>query len=393
MSAARWNPSPKTRRAALAAGLTYDYDAGSRPLYPPTSGAMGIHNRDYYRETMPAGWGETFTPVVKWLLIANIAVFLLQIFITREESPSFLDQMRKFDRDLDRWLDEKEEGSTEADEKIKKKYPNLDKQLEQWEKTVAYLPGQRISVVQEWFELDTPKVVYSGQVWRLLTCAFCHDRLGVWHIVFNMLCLVWFGPTLERMYGGREFLLFYLTSALAASLAFVALDLYTGSKIPAVGASGAVMGVMMLYTMHFPYETITIFWVVRLEMRWIMLFYLIFDLHPVLLALAGDSMFGGMGGVAHAAHLGGLAFGFLYAHYQWRLEPLIGRVGIPSFKLRRRPRLRLAPETLPDDDLPADDEMARVDAVLQKIFESGQASLTEEERALLKRASERLKNR
>jgi rhomboid family protein len=145
-----------------------------------------------------------------------------------------------------------------------------------------------VSIVQESFELDTRKVVYGGQFWRLLTHAFCHSRFGVWHIVVNMLLLYWFGATLESMYGPRESLLFYLTAAVFAGLTFVGLDLYTGSTGPGIGASRAVMAVMMLYTVQFPREQICIGWLFPLEMRWVMLLYLIYDLHPVLLALSGD---------------------------------------------------------------------------------------------------------
>jgi membrane associated rhomboid family serine protease len=249
-------------------------------------------------------------------------------------------------------------------------------------------PGQKVSLIQEWFELDTNKVVWGGQVWRLLTHAFCHDRYSLFHILLNMLCLYWFGGTLETMYGGREFLLFYLTAAVVAALAFVGLDLYTGSSIPAIGASGAVMAVMMLYTMHFPHQTILIFWVLPVEMRWVMALYAIWDLHPVLLALAGDRYFTG---VAHAAHLGGLVFGFLYAHYQWRLEPLLDRVR--QLRGRRKPRLRLVsvPDVSPPDEPNAG--MDRVDELLQKICDTGRSSLTQEELAVLQKASERLKNR
>jgi hypothetical protein len=200
--------------------------------------------------------------------------------------------------------------------------------------------------------------------------------------------LYWFGCTLESMYGSREFLLFYLTAAFAGGVAFAGLELYTRSFVPAIGASGAVMGVMMLYTMLFPRNTIYVFWFIPIEMRWLMALYVIWDLHPVLLALSGDHMFTG---VAHAGHLGGLAFGFCYAQFHWRLETLLER--LPAFKWRspRRPRLRVAPETFPEREPDAD--MERVDQLLQKIIDSGQASLTDEERETLKQASERIKNR
>jgi membrane associated rhomboid family serine protease len=359
---------------------------------------MGIYNRDYYRESPPpaARLGlDELTPTVKFLLLANIIVFVLQVFLVREVHSSPLEKMRRYMPQIDRL----EQENPEAFEAWKKQY---EEQLEESKKKNPFLslqqPAERVSLITEWFELDTRKVVFEGQVWRLLTHAFCHDRFHIWHIVVNMLLLYWFGGTLEWMYGSREFLFFYLTGAVVAALAFMGMDLYTGSTVPAIGASGAVMAVMMLYTMHFPYETIFLFWILPLQMRWLMLFYVIYDLHPVLLSLSGDRVFTG---IAHAAHLGGAAFGFLYSHYQWRLEPLVDRIAFPSLRWQRRPRLRLVRETISEAPPVAEPALApaaesetdRLDDLLKKIYESGQASLTEEERDILRRASERMKNR
>jgi membrane associated rhomboid family serine protease len=352
---------------------------------------MGIYNRDYYRESTAShggNWGlDGLTPVVKYLLIANVAVFLLQIFVVREVQLSPLEMLRKFNPEVDKLLTAKEEGDPDADKALKKKYPQLDKLAADAEENNFGFGKYKVSIVQEWLELDI-KTVQRGQVWRLLTYAFCHDRLSVWHILFNMLFLYWFGCTLESMYGQREFLLFYCTGAVVSALAFLGLELYTGRSVPCIGASGAVLSVMMLYTMHFPRQIIYICWVIPIEMRWVMVLCVIFDLHPVLLALARDDLFTG---VANAAHLGGIAFGFLYARYQWRLEPLVERVPWPHWRWKRRPRLRLAPNTLPDPE--QDVETERVDRVLAKIFESGQESLTDEERLILRQASERMKDR
>lgn len=361
---------------------------------------MGIYNRDYYRGpnfSFGGGLGlDRLTPVVKVLIFANIAVFLLQIFIVREVRQSPLEMMRKYNPELDKIVAEAEDDGPEGMEKLKKNHPEIYKLLNEKDRDIFFSPPQKVSIVQEWLELDTQKVI-QGQLWRLLTHAFCHDRLMLLHIVFNMLLLYWFGSTLESMYGPREFLLFYLTAAVVAALAFVGLDLYTGSSIPAIGASGAVMAVMMLYTMHYPRETICIFWFFPIEMRWIMAFYLIWDLHPVLLALSGDQYFTG---VAHAAHLGGLVFGFLYAKSQWRLEPLVDRIpffrGQGLYRPRQRPRLRVVTVPVEESNVEQpnpDLESLRVDELLQKIFESGEASLTEEERNYLRQASERIKNR
>jgi membrane associated rhomboid family serine protease len=355
---------------------------------------MGIYNRDYYRDwatgRAKTNWGlDGLTQGVKYLILLNIAVFLLQIFVVREVPLSHLEMMRQYDPQLDRLLTAKEEGDPEAEEALKERYPQLEKLTTDKGVNNRYLvQTHKVSVIQEWFELDIKKTLWGGQVWRLLTYAFCHDRYGVWHILFNMVLLYWFGGTLETMYGHREFLLFYCTGAVVSALAFLGLDLYTGSTAPCIGASGAVMSVMMLYTMHFPRQVIYICWFIPVEMRWVMVFYAIFDLHPILLTLSGDPLFTG---VAHAAHLGGLTFGFLYARYQWRLEALTDRLTWPRWPAQRRSRLRIAPDTARDPDFePSPD---RVDQVLAKIYESGQNSLTEEERAILQQASARMKNR
>jgi hypothetical protein len=127
-----------------------------------------------------------------------------------------------------------------------------------------------------------------------------------------------------------------------------------------------------------------LFCIIPLEMRLAMLLFIIWDLFPVLRGLVGDPVSTGIG---HAAHLGGALFGFLYARYHWRLERLVEH--IPQMRWKRTPRLRIAPET--QRETRTDSDMSSVDRVLEKISRSGQDSLNEEERAILRNASERLK--
>lgn len=336
---------------------------------------MGFENRDYFRDgsytDRVAGWGVDFTPVVKYLILANVAVFLLQIFVTRtapRELPPGIEAAM-----------ERAKARAEANDDFDDEVDPGD-----LDSLFNHIPGMRVSLVQEWLELNPRKTVYQGQVWRLLTCAFCHHRYSPWHIVFNMLLLYWFGTRLESMYGSREFLLFYLTAAVCGSVAYVALALYTGSNAAAIGASGAVMGVMMLYAIYYPFETITLFWILPVPI-WILLsIYVIFDLHPVLMALAGDRVYTG---VAHAGHLGGLAFGFVYWRLGLRLEAPFergeGRRVRP--RVHKRRRIDEEPEILahPRRDVLTDE----VDDILKKISESGMESLTAQEQAILKRAS------
>ena len=154
------------------------------------------------------------------------------------------------------------------------------------------------------------------------------------------------------------------------------------------------MGVLMLYACHFPYHTIRIWFFFPLEMRWLVLLYVAFDLHPLLLKLAGDQVYTG---VAHAAHLGGLAFGFFYWNQQLKLAPMVDAIkGIDLRKtFRRRRDLKLHTQ---DTDLipPTDPETAeqeQLDELLIKISREGRENLSVEELELLNQASERLRRR
>jgi len=303
---------------------------------------MGIYNRDYFRNDqrrLREGW---FASGYKWLIAANVIVFVLQLLVTQTK------------------LVPVDEGA----------YVRI-----------------RVPMVTQAFEL-APAPVFHGQIWRLVTYAFCHDVNSVLHILFNMLFLVWFGATLERMYGTREFVLFYLVAAIASGAAFIALALVLGDPTPAIGASGAIMAVMALYAIHFPRDEIYLLGLIRLQIRYLVLIYLAFDLWPVLGALGGGRQ---SDGVAHAAHLGGLAFGFLYHHFGLRLDRTWG--GLKRLQLKWK-RTRSRPESVRLYDPQEDREQnldVKVDVILQKILAHGEASLTEQERDLLRKASQRYK--
>jgi hypothetical protein len=207
-----------------------------------------------------------------------------------------------------------------------------------------------------------------------------------------MLFVGWWGTTLERMFGTREFVLFYLTAALASGLAFLGLSMLQGDPTPAIGASGAVMAIMALYAIFFPREEILLFFLLRVQIRFLVIGYLIYDLLPVLQSLGGNP-YGD--GVAHAAHLGGLAFGFAYHYFGWKIEQLGAR--FPAVFSRRtwvRPkhvRVYRPPEQAPALEAPQNFD-TKVDAILDKIHAHGEASLTDQERDILRKASERYKS-
>jgi len=348
--------------------------------------AMGIEDRDYTRDSSDytgtlAGFGiDYIPPVVKWLIIVNVVVFLVQLFVTRPATPAdrqaAIDRLPKRQREL---LVKQREAQRRFLEKQGLSPEDAESPFEPWD--------ENVSIIQEWLQLDA-HLVARGQIWRLVTYAFCHDRLGLWHILLNMLVLFWCGQTLESLLGPREFLLFYLVGALSGGLAELALDLYLGSSVPVVGASGAVMAAAMVYAIHYPRTTVRLFWFWPIEVRWLVLFYVLYNLHPLLLVLGGTQYFTG---TAFACHLGGLAFGFLYWRFSLSLERWWDLIPKPrgSFangELRRRTVARTAARSGPSID-------QQVDDILRKIHDSGKESLTEAELRLLDRASQKYKER
>jgi membrane associated rhomboid family serine protease len=355
---------------------------------------MGFESRDYARDgsytASLSAWGMDLTPVVKYLVAINVVVLLLQILRTRPAAPPLIDfdgvEPDHEQTATDTELPISKKNESKKDQK-RKRDEQARKAREAMEQVMSRLPGMRASIVQEWFELNPRKTVQQAQIWRLVTSAFCHDRFEIWHILFNMLVLCWFGQRLERMYGPTEFLLFYLAATICASIASVALAYYNGSMAPAIGASGAIMGVMMLYVIYYPFEHFLLFWMILVPL-WVLLgVYVGYDLHPVLLALAGDPMFTR---VAHAGHLGGLAFGFAYWRFGWRLEPILDRVW-PVVAARNRMQFR--EPAIPRFSQRGEDLAARVDEILTKISQQGTESLTDEERDILNKASAKYRSR
>lgn len=304
---------------------------------------MGIYDRDYYRKEGQSFLGSLAErgTVCKWLIGINVVCFILQLITT-----------------------EHQRGSWFTDALI----------------------------------LDVGKVLH-GEVWRILTYAFLHSVGSVWHILINMLLLYFFGRDIEDAYGSREFLTMYLLSAVLGGIVFVAT---MPAAAACLGASGAVTTVLVLTACRDPGRVILLFMILPCPI-WLLV--------ALLVARDAFEFLGGgeRSGTAVQVHLAGAAFGFLYYHFQWRLTgwwPGFGR----GWRRLTRPKLRVYAE--PDDDrepagvgaptpvLPVahsalDDEQleAKVDAILEKISRVGKDNITDSERAVLLRASERIRRR
>lgn len=134
--------------------------------------------------------------------------------------------------------------------------------------------------------------------YQLVTTMFTHANFM--HILFNMYALWMFGTVLERVWGPKKFLIFYLVCGLAAGVTQLFL-----SNEPAIGASGAVMGLLAGFAYLFPNtEFYMLPFPFPIKAKYMVAIY------------AGIDLFGGIHGgaadnIAHYAHLGGLVMGFI----------------------------------------------------------------------------------
>jgi membrane associated rhomboid family serine protease len=244
-----------------------------------------------------------------------------------------------------------------------------------------------------WLDLDPARVIRHFEVWRMLTYAFCHSPGDLWHLAGNMWFLWITGSQVEPIYGPREFLRFYLTGALLSAVGFLAFGIAVGHDNRSLGASGAVMAVAMLCALYYPSMKILLMFVLPIELRWLVVGYIIFDMYPVLLELGGSRVFDGIG---HSAHLAGLAYGYLYKRFDLRYSRLLAGWSWPRWKRLVKTTTRRRPENVRLYEPPAEaaataDMKLRVDEILAKISAHGEASLTEEERNFMKEASRRYK--
>jgi membrane associated rhomboid family serine protease len=277
---------------------------------------MGIYDRTYYRDE-ESGSLLNGRSMVFWLIVVNVVVFFLQSLL---------------------------EGAP-----------------------VPYL------------ELNSNLFREPWQCWRLVTYGFVH--IAPWHIIWNMLGLYFFGRPMEEIYGAREFLRIYLMLVIMSGLVWVLAEVAAGYQDlghTCIGASGAVMGVLILFVLHFPQQIIYFFGVIPVR-AWVLgAIFLGVDIFGAMPQARNDH-------VAHTAHLAGALFAFLYYRFGWNL----GRM-IPT----RWPRLRRPTKLKLHDPEAEERQLARqVDAILEKISRDGEASLTKQERRTLEQASRRYQRR
>lgn len=217
-----------------------------------------------------------------------------------------------------------------------------------------------------WVGLAPDRVFIGGRIWQLVTYAFFHDPSSLFHLIFNMLFLYWFGREVEMIWGTRRFLWFYFAAAVFSGLLFALLEVIIGRPALCIGASGAIMAVVMVYALWFPNRLILLMLIFPIRIWTFVLITIgIETLHLLSMARRSEG-----GGVAHMAHLGGLLFGFLVV----KAGPYLAYL----FRSSRRAHY-----------VEIDDSERRLDEILDKVHHAGIHSLSWRERRFLKKMSRR----
>ena len=252
-------------------------------------------------------------------------------------------------------------------------------------------------------------------IYQFITYMFLHG--GFTHILFNMFALWMFGSVIERVWGPRKFLFYYICCGVGAGFTqeLVQYITYSMEGIAAyqyvnasgvqmttdayinlwttIGASGAVYGILLAFGMIFPNERLFIIpFPFPIKAKWLIVGYIAIELF--------SAMSGPGDGVAHMAHLGGMLFGFLLIRY-WQKHPdsstRFGRSRGQEFfdNLKRKYDERqnhqhmraehTDPRRETDEEYNARQRrnQEEIDAILDKIRKSGYDSLTKEEKKKL----------
>ena len=148
------------------------------------------------------------------------------------------------------------------------------------------------------------------EVWQLVTYSFLHGNVP--HIFFNMFALYMFGSDVERLFGSRFFLAYYLVCVVAAAVSHLAVTaLGVAPPAPTVGASGGMFGVLLAFGWYFPQRRVLLlFPPIPMSAR---VFVTLYGALELVLGVTGTQQ-----GVAHFAHLGGMLGGWLMIEYRRR---------------------------------------------------------------------------
>ena len=205
-------------------------------------------------------------------------------------------------------------------------------------------------------------------VWQLVTYSFLHSE-ALTHILWNLLYLYFFGTMLEGLVGSRRFLSTYFAGVAAGAVGSLIWKLSLGIELYTVGASAGCLAVLVAAAVLRPRAQVLLIFV-PIQLAWLAVGLVAIDLLAAMRQLAGESS----SYVDNLAHLAGAGFGFLAARRGWIwVDP----TEVVAEKMEHR------------KEVTAQRTRERLDDLLRRIHEDGIGSLSEKERAFLKRMSSR----
>jgi membrane associated rhomboid family serine protease len=211
--------------------------------------------------------------------------------------------------------------------------------------------------------------------WTPVTYMFMHA--GIFHILFNMLWLYWFGQIFEEYLGKKRTVGLYLMGGLAGAFLFIlcynTVPLFANESAPLVGASASVMAIIIGTATLLPDYTISLILIGPVKLKWIALFIIVIDFFGIVGPNAGGEI----------AHLGGALIGFTYIKQVQK-----GNDWIANISNIFKPKSKLKVVSKSTSGKPAGKpRQEEVDLILDKISQSGYDSLNRQEKEILFRAS------
>ncbi|MEI9918712.1 MAG: rhomboid family intramembrane serine protease [Bacteroidota bacterium] len=251
--------------------------------------------------------------------------------------------------------------------------------------------------VEKIFVLPPSFSEFLKQPWTLITYAFAHNWRDIWHIVWNMLSLYWFGRLLIEYLGNDKLIAVYVLGALAGGIFYLLIYNtipYYSHQMPSglVGASAAVFAVMIAIVTMIPDYTFFLLFLGPVKIKYIALFFVVTSF----IGITGENAGGNL------AHLGGLLIGFIYTKQLqagvnwggWITATITWVSGLfkPSPKVKvtyrkNEPSRKGAPGQPKQSFNKATQE--EIDAILDKISDKGYESLSKEEKEKLFNASKK----
>jgi membrane associated rhomboid family serine protease len=223
----------------------------------------------------------------------------------------------------------------------------------------------------------TPKLVLTrGYVWQMVSYMFLH--YDFWHIALNMFVIWMFGRTLEQIWGGQRFLIFYLACGIGGAL-FSFLFAYNTSVI---GASAAAYGILLAFAILFPNQRLLLWFVLPIKARTLAIGLAVITL---LLGIRGG------GNIAHFAHLGGMAAALFMMRGEYQFRRLRNTVRNWLSKIPVKISFDRDEHGSSSNGQPPD--MEKINSILDKISEKGYSNLSETERRILEKYSDEERDR